>query len=319
MFTSPYELFSCNGTRDAGYRSFAIGNFGDYYYTNIKMGLICKPFFCIRIMPHMDLARKKKRLEKILGGYDSLLVAFSGGVDSTFLLAVARNVLKEKVIAVTSASPFQPRREIQAAVEMAKQLGVPHSLLKTEAITAPELIANTRNRCYICKKHLGEKLRDVANKMGIDTIAHGANLDDTNDFRPGFQAAQETGMVAPLLDAGLTKADIRALSKEMGLETWNKPAMACLATRIPYDTPITMDVLDKIDRAETAVLAEGFSNCRVRCHGNCARIELLPTELERMLEKSCRDNIVRILREIGFLHIAIDLEGYGQGRMNRTG
>ena len=266
----------------------------------------------------MDLRTKKGRLEKMLTGYGRLLVAFSGGVDSTLLLAVARKVLKNNVVAVTAASPFQSRREIQAAVDMAENLEVKHLLLKSESIAPPELIENTRNRCYICKKHLGEKLLDIAQELGIDTIAHGANLDDLDDFRPGFQAARETGMAAPLMDAGFTKADIRALSKEMGLKTWDKPAMACLATRIPYDTPITLEALSKVDRAETTILSAGFSTCRVRCHGYCARIELLPAELDRMLEKTCRDNIVSKLREIGFLHVAIDLEGYGQGRMNRS-
>ena len=269
-------------------------------------------------MKPLDLSTKKVRLEKILAGYSTLLVAFSGGVDSTLLLAVARRVLGKKVVAATFASPLQPQREIQAAIDMAEKLSVAHSLLKTETVGPRELVSNTRNRCYICKKNIAEKLLDVAHESGIDTIAHGANMDDRDDFRPGFQAAREAGMVAPLMDAGFTKADIRALSKEMGLETWNKPAMACLATRIPYDTPITLDTLHKIDRAETAVLSAGFSTCRVRCHGDCARIELLPGELDRMLEKSCRDNIVGMLRGIGFLHVAIDLEGYGQGKMNRS-
>jgi uncharacterized protein len=157
----------------------------------------------------------------------------------------------------------------------------------------------------------------MADGLKIGTVAHGANLDDLSDFRPGFRAARETGMTAPLLDAGFTKADIRTLSKEMGLSTWNKPALACLATRIPYDTSLTRDLLDRVERAENAVLDMGFSTCRVRCHENTARIELDPAELDRMLEVSCRQKIVQRLREIGFLHIALDLEGYGQGRMNR--
>ena len=266
----------------------------------------------------MNLKEKKARLEKILAGYDTLIVAFSGGVDSTLLLAVAGKVLNKRVVAVTFASPFQPRREIQTAIDMAKTLDVTHSVLRTETIDPRELIANTRDRCYVCKKQLGEKLLAIARKLNIGTIAHGANLDDLDDFRPGFKAAQEIGMAAPLIDAGFTKTDVRALSKEMGLDTWDKPAMACLATRIPYDTPITLEALDKIDRAETVILEAGFSTCRVRYHGNCARIELLPAELERMLDKSCRESIAGMLRDIGFLYVAIDLEGYSQGKMNRA-
>lgn len=270
------------------------------------------------VMDHMDLKTKEKQLEKLLAGYGTLLVAFSGGVDSTLLLAMARKVLNKKVVAATVASPLQPRREIQAAIDTVKELNVDHSLLKTETITPQELIQNDRNRCYICKKHLSEKLLDIARGRGIGVVAHGANLDDLDDFRPGFRAAREAGLAAPLMDAGFTKADIRTLSKKMGLKTWNKPAMACLATRIPYGTPLTLEALAKVDRAETAVLSAGFSTCRVRCHGNSARIELLPAELERMLEKPCRNDIVAMLRAIGFLHVAVDLEGYGPGRMNRS-
>jgi len=264
-----------------------------------------------------DIRKKEAALKKNLACLDSLLVAFSGGVDSTLLLAVAGRVLKERVVAVTFAAPFHSERETQAAIGLAKTLGTTHRLIRSEAISPPELTRNTRERCYHCKKFLGKQLRKVAEELKIDTIAHGANLDDLNDFRPGFRAAREAGMTAPLMDAGFTKADIRELSREMGLSTWNKPAMACLATRIPYDTPLTPEALKKIEQAENAILDLGFSTCRVRCHETAARIELLPDELDRMLEKACREKIVSSLREIGFLHVALDLEGYGQGKMNR--
>jgi uncharacterized protein len=264
-----------------------------------------------------DIQEKTAVLEKNLAGLDSLLVAFSGGVDSTLLLAVAGRVLKERVVAATFAAPFHSRRETRDAVRLAKVLGVRHRLLRFDVILPEQVAQNTRERCYHCKKFLGEKLREVAGELGIDTVAHGANLDDLDDFRPGFRAAVETGMVAPLLDAGFTKADIRELSREMGLSTWNKPALACLATRIPYDTPLTHDNLKKIEQAENAVLELGFSTCRVRMEEDTARIELEPHELDRMLETSCREKIVSRLRKMGFSHVALDLEGYRQGKMNR--
>jgi len=264
-----------------------------------------------------DIQKKKEALEKYLASHDSLLVAFSGGVDSTLLLAVAGEVLGDRVVAVTFAAPFHSSRETRAAVELAGTLGVRHRLVRTDDISPPELAANTRERCYHCKKFLGERLREVANELGIATISHGANRDDLEDFRPGFRAAVEAGMTAPLLDAGFTKNDIRELSREMGLSTWNKPALACLATRIPYGTPLTADNLGKVEQAEDAVLELGFTACRVRCQDATARIELEPDELDRMLERSCREQIVSKLRKIGFSHVSLDLEGYSQGKMNR--
>jgi uncharacterized protein len=264
-----------------------------------------------------DLQHKKASLEKHLADYGSLLVAFSGGIDSTLLLSEAKSVLGDHLIAAIYTSPIHSKRETEAAIQMAKNLGVSYKLIESGEIVPPELIRNNRDRCYHCKKMLGEKLRELAQTLNIDAIAHGANLDDLDDFRPGFRAARETGMAAPLIDAGFTKSDIRALSKERGLSNWDKPAMPCLATRIPYNIPLSKELLEKIDRAESAILRLGFSTCRVRCHDTTARIELDPTELDRMLQHPFRHKIVGALREIGFHHIALDLEGYGQGKMNR--
>jgi uncharacterized protein len=265
-----------------------------------------------------EIRNKQAALEKILGGFDSLLVAFSGGVDSTLLVAMAGKVLGSRVMAVTFAAPFHSRRETLAAIRLAEDLGVRHRLLESDAILPPELAENRRERCYHCKKFLGEQLGNVAAELKVGAIAHGANLDDLKDYRPGFRAAVETGMTAPLLDAGFTKSDIRKLAREIGLSVWNKPALACLATRIPYGTLLTPDRLKKIEQAESTILGMGFSTCRVRLEGNTARIELDPAEISRMLEAPCRDNIVSGIRAVGFAHVSLDLEGYIQGKMNRA-
>jgi len=260
---------------------------------------------------------KRLHLERIIEGYGTILIAFSGGVDSTFLLAVAKKILDHGVVAVTCVSPFHPDREVRAARELARLLAVPHRILYKDDIEPDSLVANTKDRCYLCKKDLAAQLIPIAAELGIETIAHGANLDDQDDYRPGYQAAVEMGMVAPLLEARLRKNDIRSLSKQMNLPTWNKPAMACLATRIPYGSPLTKSALQMVDQAETMLLDCGFSNCRVRHHDNMARIEVPSNELALMLTEKIRRAVVDRFREIGYLHVALDLEGYTMGRMNR--
>jgi len=246
-----------------------------------------------------SLKTKKERLVSLLKQFEALIVAFSGGVDSTFLLAVAHETLKKNLVAITAESPIHPARENQAAVVFAQNLGVQHIVLQSREMSRPDFIANTKDRCYICKKYLLEDLLKIAKDMGIENVAHGVNVDDLEDFRPGFAAAYEMGIKAPLVDAGLNKDDIRALSKQMNLKTWNKPPMACLATRIPYGTPITEKALNMVD-------------------GNVARIEVDPVEIERVLEKGNRSAIIGKLREIGFFYVALDMEGYQQGSMNRV-
>jgi uncharacterized protein len=260
--------------------------------------------------------QKKEHLLSIIKEYGSLLVAFSGGVDSTFLLAVARQVLKDNLVAVTSKSPVHPLREHQTATDFAKNLGVDHRIIQSREMSRPDFLMNNKDRCYICKKYLFEDLLKIARDKGIEYVAHGANIDDLQDFRPGFAAADEMGIKAPLVDAGLTKDDIRALSKEMNLATWNKPSMACLATRIPYGTPITKKALNIVEQAEYIILDLGFTACRVRLHGTTARIEVDSGEIEKMLDPGNRSAIIEKLKEIGFSHISVDLEGYRQGSMN---
>lgn len=260
---------------------------------------------------------KKEVLENILRGYGALLIAFSGGVDSTLLLAVARRVLGDNVLAVTYASPFHSDREIKEAVEVGKLLEVPHLVVNTPDIESREVVMNPKDRCYYCKKQMGLVLSRIAAEKNIKTIAHGANLDDQRDHRPGHRAAEEMGWVAPLVAAAMTKADIRLISKEMGLPTWNKPAMACLATRIPYGTPITKEALEQVAAAEAVLWDVGFSTSRVRHHGEVARIEVPADELSRFLDETLKLDIIQKFRELGFQYISLDLEGYVQGSMNR--
>lgn len=264
-----------------------------------------------------SLEKKRYRLFHLLQGYDGLLVAFSGGVDSSFLLAAARQVLGNRVTAVTAESPVHPLRERQAAADLARELQVEHIIIQSHEMDLPEFQANPANRCYICKKHVLGALFDIAAERGIENVAHGVNLDDLSDYRPGQQAAEELGVAAPLAEAGLTKDDIRRLSKEMGLPTWDKPSMACLASRIPYGQPVTATGLSMVEAAEDFLLALGLKACRVRHHGTVARIEVDPADFDRLLAPGSRSRILDRLRSIGFVHIALDLHGYQMGSMNK--
>ena len=264
-----------------------------------------------------ELAAKKERLKEMLGSSSELIVAFSGGVDSSFLLAMAHQVLGRRVTAVTAESAVHPQRERDAAAAFVKTLQIKHIVIQSHEMDLPEFTANPENRCYICKQHVLGDIFRIAAKLGIDDVAHGVNLDDLSDYRPGQQAAKELGVLEPLVAAKLTKEDIRRLSREMGLDTWDKPSMACLASRIPYGSPITATNLKMIEKAEDFLLGLGLKTCRVRHHGSVARIEIAPEDFDLVISSDNRERILNRLKDIGFVHVALDLKGYTMGSMNR--
>ncbi len=246
-----------------------------------------------------------------------IIVAFSGGVDSTLLLALAVETLGvENVLAVTGASPIHPPVELERARRMARHIGVELVEVKTNELYDPDFVANPPNRCYHCKSGLLTKLHELAAERSFAAVATGANADDTGDFRPGLEAGRQFGAVNPLLESHLTKAEIRAASRAMNLETWDLPAEACLATRIPYGRQITPERLSRIAKAEEILHELGFPRCRLRDHDTIARIEVPPDEIRRAA--AAGEKIVSAIKALGFNYVALDLEGYRMGSMNET-
>jgi uncharacterized protein len=257
---------------------------------------------------------KLDELHRIIGTMKSAIVAFSAGVDSTFVAAVAADVLGGHATAVTGVSPSIPASEVEEATALARQIGIRHLLLDTSEMDRPGYVENSPQRCYHCKTELYSLLEEMAVRDGIAYVLDGCNVDDLGDHRPGRVAAAEHRVRSPLIEAGLTKAEIRVLSKERGLPTWDKPAMACLSSRIPYGTPVTVEALDQVGAAEAFLRGLGLRQLRVRHHGDVARIEVELADVVVVVEH--RERIVTRLRNLGYAHVTLDLAGFRSGSMN---
>ena len=265
----------------------------------------------------MELSQKLEKLKDRLRELKSVAVAYSGGVDSNFLLKVAKDTLGDKAIAVTMHAMMHSDVEIEEAKEYAKKFGVKHIIVNIDKFNVEEFLENSPKRCYYCKTAVFTKVKEIAKENSIEHVVDGTNLSDLGDYRPGLKALEELNIISPLKDSGLTKDDIRALSKEMELSTHNKPAFACLATRIPYGTRITNDMLRMIEKGEQYLIELGFSQFRVRHHGDIARIEVEKDEIHKFFSNDILEKTNNKFRDIGFKYTTLDMNGYSMGSMNK--
>lgn len=265
----------------------------------------------------MELQDKYEKLKAIISETNKAAVAYSGGVDSTLLSKVAFDILKENSIAITLVSPMNAQSEMKDAEELAKEIGITHYMINDDEIE-DEVLANPINRCYHCKKVEFTRILEKANEEKISIVFDGSNMDDMSDYRPGLQALSELKVISPLRLAGLTKSDIRELSHALGLRTWNKPALACLGSRIPYGERITIEKLTRIDKSEDFMRTLGFIQFRVRSHGDMARIEVSPEERTKLFDEKLLDTISKQLKSYGYQYVCLEMEGYITGSLNRV-
>jgi len=256
------------------------------------------------------------KLYEILKNRKTFAIAFSGGVDSTFLAASARHICGNHVVALTAVSKFLPKDELKIALDIIKTIGIKHFVVEVDVMGDSEIVLNSRERCYFCKKKLFGALKSEAHKLGFDSLAHGANMDDLKDYRPGLKAAEEMEIFSPLVEAQLTKNSIRLASREMGLATWSMASQSCLATRIPYGDIITIEKLMRIEACEHFLTHLGFQGVRVRCHSDMARIECPANLIAQMAQHGIREKITAFFTDHGFKFVSLDLVGYLSGNMN---
>jgi len=266
----------------------------------------------------MMLTEKLEQLKALFVEMEQAMIAYSGGVDSTLVAKIAYDILGDRALAVTAVSPSLLPEELEDASIQAATIGIPHQIIQTHEMENPNYTSNPVNRCYFCKSELHDTLKPLARKLGYPYVVDGVNADDLHDYRPGIQAAKERGARSPLAEVGITKAEVRQISKELGLPWWDKPAQPCLSSRFPYGEEITVAKLQRVGRAEIYLRKLGYQNLRVRSEGETARIELPPEQIKEFVLKIDLPSVVSAFQEFGFLYVTLDLEGYRSGKLNQV-